>query len=55
VTTLNTSMTAETYSATLALTSTPSQLTVRVYAGGSEVACGQIYNQPSQTGSQHWW
>jgi hypothetical protein len=55
VTTLNTSMTAETYTATLAVSSTPAQMTVRIYAGGSEVACGQIYNQPSQTGSQHWW
>jgi hypothetical protein len=56
VTTLNTSMTAETYTATLAVSSSSiAMMTLRVYAGGAEVACGQIFNQPSQTGSQHWW
>ena len=59
VTSLGTSMTAETQTATLNVTSTPAMMTVHIYdtTSGSPVdlACGQIYNQPTQTGSEHWW
>ena len=59
VTSRGTFMTSDTYPVTIPLTLTTSQITVRIYssgAGGSvELACGQVYNQPSQTGSEHWW
>jgi len=59
VTSLGTFMTSDTYAVTIPLTSTSSMITVRIYssggAGSVELACGQVYNQPSQTGSEHWW
>ena len=59
VTSLGTFMTADTYAVTIPLTSTSSMITVRIYSSGTagsvELACGQVYNQPSQTGSEHWW
>jgi hypothetical protein len=59
VTSLGTSMTAETYSVTLPVTSGTSMMLVRIYGsvpgGIVELASGQVYGQPSQTGSEHWW
>jgi hypothetical protein len=56
---LGTVMTSEYQAATLNVTSGSAQMTLRVYdaskvAAGSELACGQIYGQPS-LGSMHWW
>jgi hypothetical protein len=52
-------MTAETYPVTIPVSSGSSMITVRIYGtvAGSvvQLACAQIYNQPSQTGSEHWW
>lgn len=60
VTSLGTSMTAETYSVTLPVSlSSSSMMMVRIHGSGPggtvELASGQVYGQPSQTGSQHWW
>jgi len=56
---LGTGMTSEYQSATLNVTSGSAQMTLRVYdyskgSAGAELACGQIYGQPS-LGSMHWW
>ena len=56
---LGTVMVSDYQPATLDVTSGSVQMTLRVYdystgSLGAELACGQIYGQPS-LGSQHWW
>jgi len=52
---LGTVMVSDYQSATLNVTSGSAQMTLRIYdSAGAELACGQIYGQPS-LGSQHWW
>jgi len=58
-TTQGTVMTSDYVAGTLSVTSGSAMMTVRVYdyskgAIGSELACAQIYGQPSM-GSNHWW
>jgi hypothetical protein len=52
-------MTTDYVAGTLNVTSGTSMMTVRVYDNtngkiGTELACGQVYEQPSM-GSNHWW
>ena len=56
---LGTVMATDYVSGTLNVTAGSSMMTVRVYdyskgAIGSQLACGQVYGQPSM-GSNHWW
>jgi hypothetical protein len=59
-TSLGTTMTAETYTVTLAVGTYTTMMTVRLYdqitgtTPGTELACGQVIDQPD-LGSQHWW
>jgi hypothetical protein len=59
VTTQGTVMTTDYVPGTINVTSGTSMMTVRVYDYtnnkiGTELACGQVYEQPS-LGSNHWW
>ena len=59
VTSINTSMTAETYAVTLPVTATSAGYVVCIYDGsattGPLLASGGVFDQPSMTGSSHWW
>jgi hypothetical protein len=59
VTSVNISMTADTYSATLPVTWGSSGMMVCVYDGsattGPLIVSGGVFDQPSLTGSSHWW